>query len=265
MSMRLVGQMRVEGLFLDYDGTISPLNVSREESGVPEETEAILYLISQNIPVGIVTTKDLPFITCKVPFANAWCAIGGLEIKIGGRVMKDPRVLPALPHISMALEYAKQRGGNYVFIEEKHDSATQTVAFCVDWRYSLDLREAETRATEVMKYCEALPLAVVGYEGQPFFDVYPCRIDKGKALAELKREFSLQGGVMYLGDSKVDNAAFRIADIGIGVLHEETTSELECDYYLEFKDVARFLKRLMGSGLVFDSRFPEIKASKGGQ
>ncbi len=263
--MEAIEQRRVQGLFLDYDGTISPLNVPRQESRVSKETDTILHRIKQLIPVVIITTKDLSFILPRAPFANAWCAIGGLEMKIGDRVTKDPRVLPALPYISLALEYAKHRGDNHLFIEEKHDSTTQTVAFCVDWRYSRDLREAETRAIEVIDYCQTLPLDVVKYEGQPFFDVYPYRIDKGKALAELKRNFGLQGGVMYLGDSKVDNAAFRIADIGIGVLHEGTTSELECNYHVKFKDVARFLKHLMGNRLVFDSGFPEIKASRGGQ
>lgn len=250
--------MKVDGLFLDYDGTISPLNVPRQESRIPEETGAVLHRIKQLIPVGIITTKDLAFILPRTPFANSWGAIAGLEIKIGSTVFKAPGVQRALPYISVALEYAKRRSDNHLFIEEKRDTTRQTIAFCVDWRHSGDLGEAKTRALEVLDYCQTLPLEVVAYKGQPFFDVYPCPIDKGKALVELKRNFGLQGGVMYMGDSKVDNPAFKVADIGIGVLHEETTSELECSYYVKFKDVCRFLKRLTENRLVFDGDFPEV-------
>ena len=42
--MKVIGKMKVDGLFLDYDGTISPLNVTRGESRVPEETQAMLIV-----------------------------------------------------------------------------------------------------------------------------------------------------------------------------------------------------------------------------
>ncbi len=91
--------MKVEGLFLDYDGTISPINVPRQESRVPQEIEATLYRIKQLIPVGIITTKDLSFILPRASFASVWCTIAGLEMKIGNTVVKAAGVEMALPHI----------------------------------------------------------------------------------------------------------------------------------------------------------------------
>src|SRR3972149_454136 len=256
--MPSLGQMKIQGLFLDYDGTISPLNVPRQESRVPAETEAVLHRIKQLIPVGIITTKDMAFIVPKTPFARAWCAIGGLEIRIGERIVTDPCVNAALPSISLALQYAQHYGDNHLFIEEKKDSTRQTIAFCVDWRQSQDPREAEVKANKVMACCQKPPLNVIRYEGQPFFDVYPCPIDKGRALAELKRNLGVKSGVMYMGDSKVDNPAFKVADIGIGVLHEESARDLTCNYYVKFEDVARFFQHLLENNLVFDKDFPEI-------
>ncbi len=256
--MPAIGQMKIEGLFLDYDGTISPINVPREQSGVLPQIESALYQIRQLVPVGIITTKDLPFILPRTPFANAWGAIAGLEIKTGSTVVKAPGMEKVLPYISLALEYAKRWSDKYLFIEEKRDSSGQTIAFCVDWRHSQNLREGKTKAIKVMDYCQSLPLEVVKYEGQPFFDVYPCQIDKGKALAELKRSFGLQNGVMYMGDSKVDNPAFRVANIGIGVLHEESAGDLDCDYYVKFKDVASLLQRIIENNLVFYEDLTEI-------
>lgn len=249
-------QMKIKGLFLDYDGTIGPLNVSRQESMVPLETGKILHQIKQLIPVGIITTKDLSFILPRTSFASVWCAVGGLETKIGDSVVKSFDVSSVFQRILLALEYARCRGGE-LFIEEKRDSTGQTIAFCVDWRHSRK-REAKTKAIEVMRYCRALPLEVVEYGEQPFFDVYPCHIDKGKALEELKRSFGLQGGVMYMGDSKTDNPAFEVADISIGVLHRESTERLKCDYYVKFGDVSRLLERLMKDNMVFCDDFSEV-------
>lgn len=250
--------MKVDGLFIDYDGTISPLNTTREESRVPEETQAVLSQIKEHIPVGIITTKDMGFILPRTTFATAWGAVGGLETKIGDRIIADPCVQPSLPYISMALEYARRYSDTLLFIEEKKNSTGQTIAFCVDWRQSQNPQEAESRASRILASCQRPPLTVIGYEEQPFFDVYPCHIDKGKALAGMKRKLNLRSGVIYMGDSKVDNPAFKVADIGIGVSHEESAGELTCDYYVKFENVAKFFQHLVENNLVFDEGFPEI-------
>jgi HAD superfamily hydrolase (TIGR01484 family) len=263
--MQNLNQNKVEGLFLDYDGTISPLNVPREESKVPGETEAILHRIRQLIPVCITTTKDLSFIVPRTPFASAWSAIGGLEIKIDERIILDRNVQKAIRFISPALQYTRQHSDNYLFIEEKRDSTGQTIAFCVDWRQHQNTKEAEVKANDVMNYCQRLPLNVIRYEEQPYFDVYPCPIDKGKALTDLKRNLGVSGAIMYMGDSKVDNPAFNIAEFSVGVLHEETHANLTCHYYVKFENVAILLQHLKENNMVFSPHFPEISLSRDGK
>jgi HAD superfamily hydrolase (TIGR01484 family) len=260
--MQSLNQIRVEGLFLDYDGTISPLDVPREKSEVPEETEAILHRIRQLIPLGITTTKDLAFIVPRTSFANAWSAIGGLEIKIGEKIILDEHVQKALRFIAPAMQYTRNNSNGLLFIEEKLDSAGETIAFCVDWRQHQNTREAEAKANDVMSYCQRLPLNVIRYEKQPYFDVYPCPIDKGKALVELKQNLGVSGGIMYMGDSKVDNPAFNIAEFSVGVLHEETHANLTCRYYVKYENVAGLLRHLKENNMVFSQDFPEISLSR---
>ena len=257
--MPAICQMKVDGLFLDYDGTISPINVPREQSRVIPQIESALYQIRQLVPVGVITTKDLAFILPKTPFAHAWATVVGLEMKIGESIVKAPGLAPALTRLRLALRYAKQHLGDDIIIEEKRDATGHTIAFCVDWRHIKKAVAVKSKVAQVMTCSEALRLEVIKYEGQPFFDVYPCPVDKGKALTELKGSFGLKSGVMYMGDSKVDNPAFKVADIGIGVLYGESPSELDCDYYVKLEDVTNLLQHLLENNLVFSPTFPEIE------
>ncbi len=88
--------MKVEGLFLDYDGTISPLSVSGQESVVSQGTATILHRIKQLIPIGIITTKELSFIMPRTPFANAWSTIAGLKKKNGDKVSQNAMAKAAM-------------------------------------------------------------------------------------------------------------------------------------------------------------------------
>lgn len=248
----------VRALFLDYDGTISPLNVPRSESLLSPENMAVLHQISQQIPVAVITTKDLSFVVKRTPFAQAWSGLGGLEIKIGDAVNRASCLRNMTPYLITALKYAKGLSGNDLTIEEKRDSEGATVAFSVDWRQAKNSCEAEERALKIISYCETLPLVTIKYKGQPFIDVFPCPVNKGKALLELKQKLGLRNGILYMGDSIVDNAAFEVADIAVGVIHEETPDNLACDYFVKFEDVAAFLQSLLKNSFRFSLKLPGV-------
>ena len=55
---------------------------------------------------------------------------------------------------------------------------------------------------------------------------------------------------MYLGDSENDNAAFRKADISIGVHSDPRLKpKLDCDYIITFDKLSFFMKSLLNNGL----------------
>jgi trehalose-6-phosphatase len=207
--------------------------------------------------------KDLPFVIPRTPFAHAWSAIGGLEMRIGKRTLKRECLEHMLPSVSLAFDYAKSHITSAgVEIEEKQDSEGRTVAFCIDWRQTKDSKTAKQEAECVATYCEALKLGVIRYERQPFYDVYPVAPDKGWALQEMLNELAVKSGVLYLGDSEMDNSAFKVSNVSLGVIHDKTPLEtLDCDYLVEFEYVPDFLNALLASNLLFSSDFPMIEVN----
>jgi hypothetical protein len=56
---------------------------------------------------------------------------------------------------------------------------------------------------------------------------------------------------MYLGDSEIDNSAFQIADISIGVKHRRVMPMLQSKYRLEFMELEGFISNLIGADFNF--------------
>jgi trehalose-6-phosphatase len=250
----------VKCLSMDYDGTISPLDISRSESRVPLETRVMLQQIGKLLPISIITMKDLPFVVPRTPFAHGWSAIGGLETKIGKRVLKVGQLESILPSVSRALDYAKSHiSVQGIEVEEKQDLEGKTIAFCVDWRQARDLRQAKRELERIADYCRTLRLRVLTYKNQPYLDVYPVIPDKGKGLQEILGELSVKEGVMYLGDSEVDNPAFRVSSVSVGVIQgEKPPKTLDCEYFVKFGHVSDFLKTLIERNFQFSSDFPMV-------
>ena len=240
--------MKVEAIFFDYDGTLSPIDVGREEARLSSSLEHILIRLSKKTLIGVVTTKDFKFISSRAGFAQVLACIGGLEIlsKEDGeyrvfykyRKSKSPRIqtlYKGIPH-------------NLFFIEEKQLSTGEIVGFCLDWRGQYNSRDKiEDYINYVREKARKSSLYVVQGKNSPFLDIYVSKIDKGTAVKRISRKFSLNlANCMYFGDSEVDNSAFRKVGFSVGVLHNENKkTRLKCDRYVKFEDLTVFLKDIL--------------------
>ena len=249
----LPSKMEVASLFLDYDGTIAPQHASRLESEVAAETHEVLTQIGEKIPIAIVTSKDSSFVVPKTLFAVAWSTMCGLSTQIGQRIFELPLADSRLECLHEVLEVAKSSSIRFGFeIEEKHDSRGRTVGFCVDWRRSLNSNLAKREADLLALRCKALSLAVLKFEDNPFYDVYPTFVDKGEAVRKLRKALALKGGVLFLGDSQMDNSAFEASDVSVAVVNLETRlNQLVADYSVRYDDASKFLEALLANRLIF--------------
>ena len=254
---------KVEAIFSDYDGTLAPLELRREESAISPRLRRLLTKASKQIPVGIVTTKDLSFITERVPFAHGIAASCGLQIKVGDRTITDERIQE--PNKKMQKVYHEVLARilqirDMISVERKEAEDGSLLAFCIDWRLTRDWPEAQRKTAPILAYCKEEGLYVVESNISPFANVYPVEVSKGDALNKLRKEMNVTGTIMYFGDSEVDNSAFRLADISVGIKHRRTMPELECKYRLEFLGLETFLSDLIDAGFNFREGMIETNA-----
>jgi len=246
--------VKVEAIFSDYDGTLSPLELRREEALISPRLRRLLTKASKHIRIGIVTTKDLSFIRERVPFAHGIAATFGLEMQVGERIIVDERIKETTKKVEKvyreALPKILQMPDN-VSVERKETENGDLIAFCIDWRLAHDWPEAQRKTRPILAFCKEQGLYVVESSISPFANVFPMTVSKSDAFTKLRKEMGVTGPVIYLGDSEADNPAFELADISIGIKHRRTVPELLSKYVLEFFELDSFLSKLIEADFDF--------------
>lgn len=247
--------MKVEAIFSDYDGTLSPLQAPREKAFIAPELLHLLVRIGKRIPIAVITTKDLAFVKDRVPFAHGIGAIGSLEILVGAKRMVDTRMLNRVELVEEAFDVALSKidSADEIILERKTTGNGILASFCLDWRLAHDKVKVRMKVKSFLAQCRKMGLFVVESAYTPFADVYAVKVDKGKILLRLMKELGASRPLMYLGDSEIDNPAFRRADVSIAIGHKESSRRLASKYYLRFEDLPRFLSDLLTANFRFRS------------
>lgn len=80
---------RIAAFLSDYDGTLCPTGSVKNKAGtIPEELEQVLWSISRQIPVCIISSKDYRFLHPRTKFARVLSCIMGIET-ISFRISKE--------------------------------------------------------------------------------------------------------------------------------------------------------------------------------
>ncbi len=245
--------MKVTGLFTDYDGTLAPTDVRREDSGVPGPLLSAISQVSSGIPVAIVTSKDLKFVKQRTPFAWAWAAVLGLEVRLRDGSGRLAQVSEDFRQILVGVRKALPSD---IVVEEKLGSDGSLLGVALDWTLASDSPPPELKEAE--SAFETGGFQITKYTGERYTDIYAAPIDKGVGVRELVDLLGVEGPVMYLGDSEADNEAFEACEIPICVVHSQKTDHLNCDFAVRPEELPGFLTALVSSGFEFEGALARV-------
>lgn len=240
-------------IFLDYDGTLSPIVENPDDAVLSDGMRAAIDKLSQVASVAIVSGRDLDDVRRFVQLDHLYYA-GSHGFDMAGPdgwrhvVEKGKAFLPALDAATQALEEALS-GIDGARVERKKFS------LAVHYRQVAESEEDEVARIVREVVAQTGKLRASG--GKKVFDVKP-RADwhKGRAVLALLDTLDLAGDdvvTFYFGDDTTDEDAFRvIAREGIGiVVRDETDRASAARYALDdvaavekfLGDLARYLAR----------------------
>lgn len=254
--------MKIVALFADYDGTLAPRSVSRDESRVPDRLQAILRSIAAKIPFCIISSKDLGFLQERIPFAHAIAAINGMELKIGKETFVSKKFSERRPQIEgvfKRVENVVRSISERIIVERKNLSNGETVALSIDWRLCGEQSNyMRPRLNGIIASLKELGLHISEFSELPWIDVYPLKIDKGEGFEMVKERLGVSGPVLYLGDTEADDPAFKLAEVSVGVI-QERPMRLASDFVINFSDLPKFLEDLLSNDFAFDEKMFGLK------
>lgn len=202
------------GVFLDYDGTLTPIVDRPEQATLSASTRAQLVRLASRCPVTIVTGRDVAVVRDFVQLDEiGYAGCHGLDIAgaagSGLRYEAAGTLLPALDGAEADLRRGLSRVAGALVERKRYSVSTH---YRLVGRGDMPRVEAVV-ATVAHRYPE-----LRRERGKKVFELRPdVEWDKGSAVAWLLAALSLDpGAATYIGDDDTDEHAFELLD-GAGV------------------------------------------------
>ncbi|KAK6150434.1 hypothetical protein DH2020_015366 [Rehmannia glutinosa] len=238
-------------MFLDYDGTLSPIVDDPDRAFMSEAMRATVRKVARYFPTAIVSGRCRDKVYSFVRLAELYYAGShGMDIKgpSKGSKYKKPasEFLPMIDEVYKALlEVTKCTPGALV----------ENNKFCVSVHFRcVDEKRWSELAKQVGSVLEGYPNLRLT-QGRKVLEIRPTiKWDKGKALEFLLESLGYAKCAdvfpVYIGDDRTDEDAFKVLrerGQGFGILVSKTPKDTNASYSLqEPSEVMAFLRRLVG-------------------
>lgn len=239
---------RLEGhrpaVFLDYDGTLSPIAPRPEMATLPEETRDVIRRLARRYPVAVLSGRGREDVTALMGLDGlSYAGSHGYDIAGPGIRHEVGEGIP--DRIDSAAEALRREleGIEGVLIEPKR--------FAISIHFRLAREEDLPRIEQAVDEVAASHPGLRKGHGKKLFELRPSLDwDKGQALLWIMDALNLFGEIpIYLGDDLTDEDAFRAVEKqGIGILVAEEPRPTAASYGLrDPEEVRRFLEWLAES------------------
>jgi alpha,alpha-trehalase len=231
-------------IFLDYDGTLTPIVRHPEKAFLSDSTRQTLRTLAMQAPVAILSGRELEDVRKRVAIDGiVYAGSHGFDIA-GPRRLRRQEAIAFLPALDAAEKELREKlaGIAGALIERKR--------FSIATHYrnvnESDFPKLERAVSEVAAQHRELRRM----EGKKVYELLPCTDwDKGKAVLWLLERLGLErAGVrpIYIGDDRTDEDAFRaLQQRGVGIVVSEEPRATAANYSLKDPtEVERFLREL---------------------
>ena len=235
-------------LFLDYDGTLTPIVSRPEDAILGQDMRTVLRALASLCTVAVVSGRDRADVEHLVGLENLiYAGSHGFDISGPGDLhFQHEGGRQALPDLDRAEEELRER------LREVKGAQVERKRFALAVHYrnaaDQDLPLIKKTVGQVSREYESLKTS----GGKKILELKPnLEWDKGKALLWLLDRLGLREDrvlPLYLGDDLTDEDALRVlADRGLGILVGDHGHPTEARFRLrDVEEVKQFLQQLEG-------------------
>jgi alpha,alpha-trehalase len=240
----IVGSTGRVAVFLDYDGTLTPIVSRPDQAVLTDSTRAILRRLASKMPVAILSGRELEDVRKRVAIDGiVYAGSHGFDI-VGPRGLRRQEATEFLPALDAAEKELRKKlaGISGALVERKY--------FSIAAHYrnvnEIDFPKLERAVSEVAGRHRELRKM----EGKKVYELMPgIDWDKGKAVLWLLKTLGSEPAKIrpiYIGDDRTDEDGFRaLGERGIGILVSEEPRSTAANYSLrDPAEVERFLREL---------------------
>src|SRR5262252_10444440 len=233
-------------VFLDYDGTLTPIVSHPENAWLSESMRQTLRSLAGRVPVAILSGRDLDDVRGRVHVDGiVYAGSHGFDIAGAGGLHRElgAAYLPVLDAAEAELREALDEISG-AQLERKH--------FSVAAHYRNVNENDVSRVALAVEAVAATHRELRRMDGKKVYELLP-DIDwnKGKAVLWLLETLELERGnafPIFIGDDRTDEDAFSALEKrGVGILVSEQPQVTAASFCLKDPDqVERFLRELIG-------------------
>lgn len=221
-------------VFLDFDGTLSPIVDDPNQADLPEATRRSMATLAQCVPTAVVSGRDLQDVKRRVGLENLWYAGShGFEIEgPKGETFVQDDAQATLPKLEEAEQKLRSLVGRVAGAELERKS--YSIAIHVR---RVDPGLIPVVAAEVRAITDEIPQLRVS-RGRKVFDLGPnIPWDKGRAvhwILDVQHLDESRAVPLYIGDDVTDEDAFgALSERGLAIAVMGGPHETHAQYLLQ--------------------------------